>query len=105
MSHPEGTDEIQINESGIYQISYQLLGITGITGIFNFDAVLSVNNIALEDTINQAPVLRNSIGGNRMSLTATVILRLEAGDILRLNGVSIEGVNYNSARIDIEKIG
>lgn len=104
LSHIEGSDEIQINETGIYQISYQLYGITETTGTFNFNAVLLVNDIAIEDTFNQSPVLRNNIGGNRMTLTATVILRLEAGDILKLNGVSIEDISYNNARIDIEKI-
>ena len=40
-----------------------------------------------------------------MTLTSTVILRLEAGDILNLGAVSIEDVTYPRARIDIEKIG
>ena len=40
-----------------------------------------------------------------MTLTSTVILRLQTGDILKLNGVSIEDIVYENARIDIEKIG
>ncbi len=104
LSHQEGSDEININETGIYQISYQLFGVQDVTGTFNFNAILSVNNQALEDTFNESPVIRNSTS-NRMTLTSTVILRLEAGDILKLNGVSIEDIRYDNARIDIEKIG
>lgn len=40
-----------------------------------------------------------------MTLTSTVILRLQQGDVLKLNGVSIEDIIYDNARIDIEKIG
>ena len=47
----------------------------------------------LEDVVN-----------NRLTLTSTVILRLEEGDVLKLQGVSIEDILYNRARIDIEKI-
>ncbi len=104
ISHTEGSDEININETGIYQISYQLFGVQDVTGTFNFNAVLLVNNVALEDTFNQSPVIRNSTS-NRMTLTSTVILRLEAGDVLKLQGVSIEDIRYDNARIDIEKIG
>lgn len=104
MSHEEGSDEILINQSGIYQVSYQLYGFTENTGTFNFNAILSVNDSPLNDTFNESPVLRNNVGGNRMTLTSTVILRLEAGDILKLNGVSIEDITYPNARIDIEKI-
>lgn len=104
ITHQTGSDEININETGIYQISYQLFGVQDVTGTFNFNAILSVNNQALEDTFNESPVIRNSTS-NRMTLTSTVILRLEAGDILKLNGVSIEDIRYDNARIDIEKIG
>lgn len=104
LSHTPGSDEININETGIYQISYQLYGVQNVTGTFNFNAVLLVNNQALNDTFNQSPVIRNSTS-NRMTLTSTVILRLQAGDILKLQGVSIEDIRYDNARIDIEKIG
>lgn len=103
ISHTEGSDEIQINETGIYQVSYQLFGVQNVVGTFNFNAILSVNNEPLQDTFNQSPVIRNSTD-NRMTLTSTVILRLQAGDVLRLNGVSIEDIVYDNARIDIEKI-
>ena len=104
ISHQAGSDEISINENGIYQVSYQLFGVQSVTGTFNFNAVLLVNDQALEDTFNQSPVIRNS-ASNRMTLTSTVILRLQAGDTLKLNGVSIEDIRYDNARIDIEKIG
>ena len=104
ISHQAGSDEININENGIYQVSYQLFGVQSVTGTFNFNAVLLVNDQALEDTFNQSPVIRNS-ASNRMTLTSTVILRLQAGDTLKLNGVSIEDIRYDNARIDIEKIG
>ena len=103
ISHTEGSDEININETGIYQVSYQLFGVQDVTGTFNFNAILSVNNQGLQDTFNESPVIRNSTS-NRMTLTSTVILRLQAGDILKLNGVSIEDIMYDNARIDIEKI-
>ena len=104
LSHEEGTSIININETGIYQISYQLYGVQDVTGTFNFNAVLLVNNTALNDTFNQSPVIRNSTS-NRMTLTSTVILRLNSGDTLQLQGVSIEDIEYENARIDIEKIG
>ena len=104
ISHQEGSDEIQINETGIYQVSYQLYGVQNVTGTFNFNAILSVNNEPLQETFNESPVIRNSTS-NRETLTSTVILRLQAGDILKLNGVSIEDIVYENARIDIEKIG
>lgn len=104
LSHQEGSDEININEDGIYQISYQLYGFQDINGTFNFSAILSVNNQPLNDTLNQSPVIKNS-PDNRMTLTSTVILKLKAGDVLKLNGVSIEDIRYDNARIDIEKIG
>ena len=104
ISHTEGSDEININETGIYQVSYQLYGVQTLEGTFNFNAILLVNDQALNDTFNESPVIRNSTS-NRMTLTSTVILRLQAGDILKLNGVSIEDIRYDNARIDIEKIG
>lgn len=104
LSHEEGSDAININESGIYQVSYQLYGFQQVTGTFNFNAILLVNNQALQDTFNESPVIRNS-SSNRMTLTSTVILRLQAGNILKLSGVSIEDISYQNARIDIEKIG
>ena len=103
ISHTEGSDEININETGIYQVSYQLFGVQDVTGTFNFNAVLLVNNTPLNDTFNQSPVIRNSTS-NRMTLTSTVILKLNAGDVLKLEGVSIEDITYENARIDIEKI-
>lgn len=104
LSHTEGSDEININETGIYQISYQLYGVQDTVGTFNFNAILSVNNQSLNDTFNESPVIRNSTS-NRMTLTSTVILQLQTGDVLKLNGVSIEDVIYDNARMDIEKIG
>ena len=104
LSHAEGSDEININENGIYQISYQLYGVQNVTGTFNFNAILLVNNQPLQDTFNESPVIRNSTS-NRMTLTSTVILRLQSGDILKLSGVSIEDITYQNARIDIERIG
>ena len=104
LSHTDGSDEININETGIYQISYQLYGVQDVSGTFNFNAILLVNNQSIQDTFNQSPVIRNSTS-NRMTLTSTVILQLQTGDVLKLNGVSIEDVIYDNARMDIEKIG
>ena len=104
LSHVDGSEDININETGIYQISYQLFGVQDVTGTFNFNAVLLVNNTPLNNTFNQSPVIRNSTS-NRMTLTSTVILRLNTGDTLELQGVSIEDIRYDNARIDIEKIG
>ena len=39
-----------------------------------------------------------------MTLSGTVFLRLNAGDILKLQAVTIEDINYPRARMDIEKI-
>ena len=103
LSHVDGSDKININENGIYQISYQLYGVQEVTGTFNFNAVLLVNDVALNDTFNESPVIRNSTS-NRMTLTSTVILSLDAGDVLKLQGVSIEDIRNDNARIDIEKI-
>ena len=101
--HEPGSDSFIIKQSGIYQISYHLYGVKDEIGTFNFNAVLIVNNTGLENTFNESPIIRNSV--NRMTLTATVILRLNEGDILQLSGVSIEDILYQRARIDIEKIG
>lgn len=104
ISHQEGSQDIIINENGIYQISYQLYGTQDAITTFNFNAILIVNNQAISTTFNESPVLRENVS-NRMTLTSTIILRLNSGDILNLGGVSIEDINYPNARIDIEKIG
>ena len=104
ISHQNGSSEIKINESGIYQISYQLFGISNTNGTFNFNAVILLNGTPLDDTLNSSPVLKENIVNNRMTLTSTVILRLNAGDIIQLGAVSLEDISYTSARIDIEKI-
>ncbi len=104
ISHEEGSQDIIINEDGIYQISYQLFGTQDAIATFNFNAVLIVNNEGIDSTFNESPILRENIP-NRMTLTSTVILRLNAGDVLNLGGVSIEDITYPNARIDIEKIG
>ena len=104
LSHTPGSNQIMINEDGIYQISYQLEGDAQQLGRFNFNAILIVNNVPLEDTENDGPVITENIVNNRMTLTSTVILRLNAGDILQLGGLSLEDIIYSNARIDIEKI-
>ena len=63
-----------------------------------------MNATPLEDTLNEGIVINSTIFNNRQTLTATVILRLNAGDILQLNGLSQENITYTNARIDIEKI-
>ncbi len=106
LSHEAGTSQIQINENGIYQISYQLEGIDqGASTRFNFNAILLVNNVPLTDTLNEGAVLSEDIVNNRYTLTSTVILRLNAGDVLQLGALSFENVTYPNARMDIEKIG
>lgn len=106
LSHEPGTSQININQDGIYQISYQLDGIAqGKSTQFNFNAILLVNNVPLTDTLNEGAVLDEDIINNRYTLTSTVILRLNAGDILQLGALSLENVTYPNARIDIEKIG
>ena len=45
-----------------------------------------------------------NISNNRITLTSTVILKLNAGDVLQLGGLSQENITYPTARIDIEKI-
>ena len=103
LTHEEGSDAITINETGIYQISYQLFGIKEGAGSFNFNAVLSANDVPIDSTFNDGPVLEDLVN-NRITLTSTVILRLNSGDTLKLLGVSIEDIEYQKARIDIEKI-
>ena len=85
-----------INEDGIYQISYQLEGIAKSTGTFNFNAILLVNGTPISDTLNEGPVIVENIGNNRMTLTSTVILKLNAGDVLQLGGLSQENVTYKN---------
>ena len=105
ISHDLGTSEIKINEDGIYQISYQLNGVDQGNKRLNFNAILLVNGIPQFDTLNDGPVLIEDITNNRYTLTSTVILKLNAGDILQLEGLSQEKIIYPNARIDIEKIG
>ena len=105
ISHTSGSSEISINQDGIYQISYSLTGVGDEVGRFNFNAILSVNGMPLNNTLNEGPVINASNFNNRQTLTATVILRLNAGDVLQLNGLSQENITYTNARIDIEKIG
>lgn len=105
ISHAPGSSEILINENGIYQISYSLNGVDQGSGRFNFNSILLVNNVSINSTLNEGPVLSEDIVNNRYTLTATVILRLNNGDILQLGGLSLEDVVYPNARIDIEKIG
>ena len=105
LSHTPGSSEIMINEDGIYQISYSLTGVGDDIGRFNFNAILSVNGTPLSDTLNEGPAINASNFNNRETRTATVILRLNAGDVLQLNGLSQENITYTNARIDIEKIG
>ena len=94
-----------INEDGIYQISYSLTGVGQDIGRFNFNAILLVNSTPLNDTLNEGPVINDNNFNNRQTLTATVILRLSADDILQLGALSQENITYTNARIDIEKIG
>ena len=103
LTHEENSDSIIINQTGIYQISYQLFGIKEGAGSFNFNAVLLVNDTTIDSTFNDGPVLEDLVN-NRITLTSTVILSLNAGDTLMLAGVSIEDIEYEKARIDIEKI-
>lgn len=103
LSHTQGSDTIQINESGIYQISYQLFGLKNGSGSFNFNCVLLVNDLAVNDTFNEGPVLEDLVN-NRQTLSSTVILKLNSGDTLKLLGTSIEDILYQRARLDIEKI-
>ena len=103
LAHQEGSDTISVQETGIYQISYQLFGIKQGAGSFNFNAALFVNDAVVDSTFNDGPVLEDLVN-NRITLTSTVILMLNAGDTLKLAGISIEDIVYEKARIDIEKI-
>ena len=105
ISHDLGSSEIKINEDGIYQISYQLDGVDQGSKRLNFNAILLVNSIPQFDTLNDGPVLIEDITNNRYTITGTLILKLNAGDILQLEGLSQEETIYPNARIDIEKIG
>ena len=82
---------------------YQLFGIKEGAGSFNFNAALLVNDVLVESTFNDGPVLEDLVN-NRFTITSTVILRLDAGNTLILAGISIEDITYEKARIDIEKI-
>lgn len=104
LSHTNGSNEIIINENGIYQISYQLTGVNQGNERFNFNSVILVNGIPLNSTLNEGAVLSEDIINNRYTLTSTVILNLNANDILQLGGLSLEDITYPNARIDIEKI-
>lgn len=103
ISHQEGSSEFKINENGIYQISYQLYGINNTAGTFNFNAVILLNGTPINDTLNSSPVLKDDVN-NRMTLTSTVILRLNAGDVIQLGGLSLEDISYENSRMDIVKI-
>lgn len=103
ITHVEGNSVININEDGVYQISYQLYGTRSTVGIFNFSAVILINNQALEITLNEGPILLDQVE-NRMTLTGIVFLELQEGDTLQLGAVSVENIRYPRARLDIEKI-
>lgn len=103
ITHEEGSDSFIINESGIYQISYQLFGENQTLGTFNFNAVIIKNDGEIIETINESPILRDNVA-NRMTLTSTVVLRLQAGDVIKLAGLSIENIVYERARVDIVKL-
>ena len=103
MTHEQGSDAINVNKSGIYQISYQLFGIKEGRGSFNFNSALIVNDNVIDSTFNDGPVIEDLVN-NRNTLTSTVILQLNEGDVLKLGGISIEDISYEKARIDIEKI-
>ena len=57
----------------------------------------------LLDTLNDSPILRDNVV-NRMTLTSTVLLQLNAGDVLKLQGISVDDIRYANARIDIKKV-
>lgn len=103
LAHEQGSDAINVNKSGIYQISYQLFGIKEGRGSFNFNSALIVNDNVIDSTFNDGPVIEDLVN-NRNTLTSTVILQLNEGDVLKLGGISIEDISYEKARIDIEKI-
>ena len=103
ISHEPGSENILINEDGIYQISYQINGEQQTVGTFNFNAIILKNNTALDNTLNQSPIIRENTS-NRMTLTSTVLLQLNAGDVLKLQGISVDDIRYANARIDIKKV-
>lgn len=103
ISHQEGSSEFKINETGIYQISYQLYGIRNIKGTFNFNAIILLNGVPIDYTLNSSPVLNDDVN-NRMTLTSTVILKLNAGDTIQLGGLSLEDISYQNSIIAIVKI-
>ena len=103
ISHQEGTSEFNINETGIYQISYQLYGVNNAKVTFNFNAIILKNGATINETLNASPVLTDDVN-NRMTLTSTVILSLNAGDVIQLGGTSLEDILYTDARMDIVKI-
>ncbi len=103
MTHILGSDLININEHGVYQISYQIYGERQTFGTYNFNAVLLVNGTVLEDTQNETPILKDNVI-NRMTNKSTVILTLNEGDTLQLGAITVEDIIYPRARIDIEKI-
>ena len=107
---------LSVRRSGMYSVTLtlaplinRLLSVSSvITYLFpstlcNINCVLLINNIALENTFNEGPILRQNIE-NRMTLSGTVILKLNAGDKLKLQAATIEDITYSRARIDIEKI-
>lgn len=103
MTHTASSDTININESGIYQISYQVDGERQTPGTFNFNCILLVNGNPIDDTENETPILKDTFS-NRMTNSSTVILKLNAGDTLSLGIFTIEEITYPKARMDIEKI-
>ena len=103
MSHEQGRNIVNINETGIYQISYQIYGERQTFGTFNFNAVLFLNGEVLDDTQNETPILRDNVI-NRMTKTSTVILQLNSGDTLQLGAITVEDIIFPRARLDIEKI-
>ncbi len=70
-------------------------------GTFNFDAILLVNSVPLIETLNEGAVIESDISNNRYTLTSTVLLQLNSGDVLQLGGLSLEDIEYTNARIDI----
>ena len=65
--------------------------------------MLTVNGNPIGSTFNDGPVIEDLVN-NLITLTSTVILRLNAGDVLQLGGLSLEDVEYTNARIDIESL-
>ena len=62
-----------------------------------------MNETKIDSIFNAGPVLEDLVN-NRITLTSIVILGLNAGDTLKLAGISIEDSVYKKARIEIEKI-